>query len=207
MGSDNVPEWHQLHYKGKELPDFLFKEGVKVTNDIGTFRYSEREDQYSSGGFVYIVDRKIEDAKIADIFTLGEEFKQGYYSAAFDEKHPFTPEHWTYVEADGPKEDLYWVDKRIHYWINIDICCKRPDKENEVVKVANQYAVKEGYKLDGYNEPEVKFDFLTQEWILFYYGKGVLDPDSGERMYAPGDHFGIYVDNETMKVKHLMPGK
>ena len=114
----SIPILGGLFYKKEELSEQASREGVNITTDIGTFRYSEREDQESSGGWLFLNERKIEEAVEANKEIKDIELRVGFYEGVFNERKRKTPAHWVFVEINGETGALYWTQEHFTYWID-----------------------------------------------------------------------------------------
>jgi hypothetical protein len=63
----------------------------------------------------------------------------------------------------------------------------------EAVRIAGEAAVKHGYRLADYEEPQAHYEFTHKDrtWVIFYVGKVRL----------PGNHFLVWVDDRTGEVR------
>ena len=119
-----IPILGELFYKRERLPEQVSREGVYITTDIGTFRYSEREDQMSSGGWLFSREEKSGEAIGTDKKIEDNELKAGFYEDSFKEKKKGTPAHWVFVEINGNKESLYWTKDHFMFWVDPEILSK-----------------------------------------------------------------------------------
>ena len=113
----SVPTTGELYYLKQPLPQQLTREGVRVTTDIGTFRYGEKEDQFSSGGWSLANDRTTASAPFHEPPLGAEELKTEIYDAAFEERRTGTPPEWVFIEVDGETESLHWTKTHRTYWV------------------------------------------------------------------------------------------
>lgn len=111
-----IPMVGTLSYRKEPLPQRIQREGVRMTTPIGTFRYHEREDQLSSGGWLVVDDRTAETGQRTDQGAIAETLDAWFYNATFDGRKPGTPHEWVYVEVRGDAESLYWTQSRLMYW-------------------------------------------------------------------------------------------
>lgn len=116
-----VPEVGGLHFQREPVPHRLEEEGVRLTTPIGTFRYGEREDPLSSGGWwldseMTTHEREVEAAEAMAPTVTPDELEAGFYQASFADKKYGTPPDWVFVEADGAAEALYWTSAHLTYW-------------------------------------------------------------------------------------------
>jgi hypothetical protein len=67
----------------------------------------------------------------------------------------------------------------------------------EAIRLANEAAKKEGYKLREYQAPEAHYEFTRKDdtWFISYEGK----PDKNGNT-ALGHHFGVRIHDKTRKV-------
>jgi hypothetical protein len=70
--------------------------------------------------------------------------------------------------------------------------------KEEVIALANQEAIRQGYKIDQYETPKSKYEFTEKyhSWTVFYEGK----------QKDPGNHFTVWVNDQTGSCQ-LMRGK
>ena len=113
-----LPVVGSLSYQRQAVSRHLEKEGVALTVDIGTFRYSEREDPQSFGGWLLREDRTSLQAPPATQAIHTEELEQGYYPATFHERKHGTPSDWVFAEADGTDGALYWTTAHPMFWVD-----------------------------------------------------------------------------------------
>jgi hypothetical protein len=111
-----VPVVGELFYRRQSVPLRIAKEGVRLTVDIGTFRYSEREDLESSGGWLLADDEVTAEVGLSDTAITPEEFSTGFYSADFAHKKKNTPANWVFVEVPGENGSIYWTKLHLAYW-------------------------------------------------------------------------------------------
>ena len=67
----------------------------------------------------------------------------------------------------------------------------------QVVSIANNLAQKEGYNLEEYQQPKVKYDALEREWRISYLIKPPI---------SPGRFFTVMVNDVTQE-SWIIPGK
>ena len=125
-----VPATLYLIYKSKrDVPENIKKEGVRITTDIGTFRYSERKNfsqnlseadgwLYTSAGWIVINETKNQDASYSQQKISPEELKVGFYEAPFNQKKKNTPSSWVFIEINGISEPLYWIKEHFMFWVD-----------------------------------------------------------------------------------------
>lgn len=107
-----------LFYRKQPAPKQVSREGVRVTTDIGTFRYGEREDPLSSGGWLLVDERTIQEASSTEPAITLEEAGHGFYNAPFHGRKNGTPPNWVFVEVDGTDGTVYWTKTHLMYWVS-----------------------------------------------------------------------------------------
>ena len=104
-----VPVVGSLYYQEEPLPENLSRDGVRIVTPVGTFRYGEREDQLSSGGWLLESDNTVPlymQKKQVD----SKELEAGFYSGGWQAGTPadwvcvWTPAYLMYC-ADPAKLD------------------------------------------------------------------------------------------------------
>lgn len=113
-----VPVVGELFYRRKPVPLRIAKEGVRLTVDVGTFRYSEREDLESSGGWLLADDRVAAEAGLSDTAITQEEISTGFYGGDFAQMKKNTPANWVFVEVPGENGSVYWTKLHLAYWVD-----------------------------------------------------------------------------------------
>jgi len=64
----------------------------------------------------------------------------------------------------------------------------------EVIQIANGAAERQGMNLRNFKEPEARYQSVrARTWQVFYDG----------RVVSPGNHFYIYVDDETQETRYI----
>lgn len=78
-------------------------------------------------------------------------------------------------------------------------------KENEIIDIANGYALYMGKNLKLFEKPTTIFLEETCEWYVHYKGLPIVNPNDGKQYYMVGNHFSIKIDPNNLD-RVFLPG-